>query len=119
MAIYTPATPFGQARLKLTCIRWDEENAECVQMDFNGHSVTRRLDNNMINGTKLLNVTGMTRGRRDGILKNEKERVVVKAGAMSLKGVWIPFERAVKLARAEGIFEKLMPMFADDPVKYL
>lgn len=45
-------------------------------------------DNNMINGTKLLNVCGMSRGKRDGILKNEKERIVVKVGAMHLKGVW-------------------------------
>ncbi len=36
----------------------------------------------MINGTKLLNVAGMTRGRRDGILKSEKTRHVVKIGPM-------------------------------------
>lgn len=46
------------------------------------------IDNDMINGTKLLNVAGMSRGKRDGILKNEKGRVVVKVGAMHLKGVW-------------------------------
>jgi hypothetical protein len=46
------------------------------------------LDNNMINGTKLLNVAGMSRGKRDGILKNERGRIVVKVGAMHLKGVW-------------------------------
>ena len=46
------------------------------------------LDNEMINGTKLLNVVGMSRGKRDGILKNEKDRVVIKVGAMHLKGVW-------------------------------
>jgi hypothetical protein len=46
------------------------------------------LDNDMVNGTKLLNVAGMSRGKRDGILKNEKGRVVVKVGAMHLKGVW-------------------------------
>lgn len=45
-------------------------------------------DNHMINGTKLLNVAGMTRGRRDGILKSEKLRNVVKIGPMHLKGVW-------------------------------
>lgn len=45
-------------------------------------------DNHMINGTKLLNVAGMTRGRRDGILKSEKQRHVVKIGPMHLKGVW-------------------------------
>jgi enhanced filamentous growth protein 1 len=42
----------------------------------------------MINGTKLLNVAGMTRGRRDGILKSEKQKHVVKIGPMHLKGVW-------------------------------
>jgi protein SOK2 len=47
-----------------------------------------RPDNHMINGTKLLNVAGMTRGRRDGILKSEKTRHVVKIGPMHLKGVW-------------------------------
>jgi protein SOK2 len=49
---------------------------------------TNKLDNHMINGTKLLNVAGMTRGRRDGILKSEKMRHVVKIGPMHLKGVW-------------------------------
>ena len=48
----------------------------------------RLTDNHMINGTKLLNVAGMTRGRRDGILKSEKTRHVVKIGPMHLKGVW-------------------------------
>ncbi|KAJ2814273.1 hypothetical protein GGI24_006444, partial [Coemansia furcata] len=52
----------------------------------------------MINGTKLLNVVGMSRGKRDGILKNEKGRRVVKVGPMHLKGVWIPFDRARFLA---------------------
>jgi protein SOK2 len=42
----------------------------------------------MINGTKLLNAAGMSRGKRDGILKNERGRMVVKIGAMHLKGVW-------------------------------
>lgn len=50
--------------------------------------LTTQIDNHMINGTKLLNVAGMTRGRRDGILKSEKTRHVVKIGPMHLKGVW-------------------------------
>ena len=56
----------------------------------------------MINGTKLLNVAGMTRGRRDGILKSEKMRHVVKIGPMHLKGVW--YERMLE----HRIFEMLM-----------
>ena len=52
------------------------------------HNTNSPIDNHMINGTKLLNVAGMTRGRRDGILKSEKMRHVVKIGPMHLKGVW-------------------------------
>lgn len=92
----------------------------------------------MINGTKLLNVAGMTRGRRDGILKAEKQKHVVKIGMpfflhlllssqllvkrktthtnfsqgpMHLKGVWIPFEKALEFANKEKITEMLYPLF--------
>jgi len=58
----------------------------------------RGADNHMINGTKLLNVAGMTRGRRDGILKSEKTRHVVKIGPMHLKGVWYGLQE-IKTAR--------------------
>lgn len=68
----------------------------------------------MINGTKLLNVAGMTRGRRDGILKSEKVRHVVKIGPMHLKGVWIPFERALEFANKEKITELLYPLFVNN-----
>ncbi|KAI9027144.1 hypothetical protein CLU79DRAFT_740489 [Phycomyces nitens] len=73
----------------------------------------------MINGTKLLNVVGMSRGKRDGILKNEKGRVVVKVGAMHLKGVWITFSRAKDLATKFKIVDLLYPLFVDDPSVFL
>ncbi|KAG1400810.1 hypothetical protein G6F58_010872 [Rhizopus delemar] len=75
-------------------------------------------NNDMINGTKLLNVTGMSRGKRDGILKNEKGRVVVKVGAMHLKGVWVTFARAKALAIQYSIIDYLYPLFVDDPNSY-
>lgn len=53
----------------------------------------------------------MTRGRRDGILKSEKVRHVVKLGPMHLKGVWIPFERALDFANKENITDLLYPLF--------
>lgn len=86
----------------------------------------------MVNGTKLLNVAGMTRGRRDGILKAEKQKHVVKIGPMHLKGVWwvgsislslllvpavtkqwfrIPYERALAFANKENITPLLYPLF--------
>jgi len=73
---------------RVTATLWEDEGTLCFQVEVRGVCVARREDNNMINGTKLLNVAGMTRGRRDGILKSEKISHVVKIGPMRLKGVW-------------------------------
>lgn len=73
---------------RVTATLWEDEGSLCFQVEAHGVCVARREDNHMINGTKLLNVAGMTRGRRDGILKSEKTRHVVKIGPMHLKGVW-------------------------------
>jgi protein SOK2 len=73
---------------RVTATLWEDEGSLCFQVEAKGVCVARREDNHMINGTKLLNVAGMTRGRRDGILKSEKVRHVVKIGPMHLKGVW-------------------------------
>ncbi|KAL8687655.1 MAG: hypothetical protein Q9218_006235, partial [Villophora microphyllina] len=96
---------------RVTATLWEDEGSMCFQVEAKGVCVARRDDNHMINGTKLLNVAGMTRGRRDGILKSEKTRHVVKIGPMHLKGVWIPFERALDFANKEKITESLYPLF--------
>lgn len=105
--------PLG-SRPRVTTTMWEDEKTLCYQVDANGVSVVRRADNNMINGTKLLNVAHITRGRRDGILKSEKIRDVVKIGSMHLKGVWIPFDRALAMAQREGIVDLLYPLFVRD-----
>ncbi|MCJ1309408.1 hypothetical protein MMC25_003067 [Agyrium rufum] len=96
---------------RVTATLWEDEGSLCFQVEVKGICVARREDNHMINGTKLLNVAGMTRGRRDGILKSEKIRHVVKIGPMHLKGVWIPFDRALDFANREKITEILYPLF--------
>ena len=73
---------------RVTATLWEDEGSLCFQVEARGVCVARREDNHFINGTKLLNVAGMTRGRRDGILKSEKAKHVVKIGPMHLKGVW-------------------------------
>ncbi|GCB28095.1 cell pattern formation-associated protein stuA [Aspergillus awamori] len=108
--------PTGQvappgAKPRVTATLWEDEGSLCYQVEAKGVCVARREDNHMINGTKLLNVAGMTRGRRDGILKSEKVRHVVKIGPMHLKGVWIPFERALEFANKEKITDLLYPLF--------
>jgi protein SOK2 len=104
------ADPSGQTgppgkRPKITATLWEDEGTLCFQVESAGICVARRAgkkngttikrhladrtqDNCYINGTKLLNVANMTRGRRDGLLKGEKNRKVVKIGPMHLKGVW-------------------------------
>ncbi|KAE8442130.1 hypothetical protein EG329_003836 [Mollisiaceae sp. DMI_Dod_QoI] len=96
---------------RVTATLWEDESTLCFQVDVKGTCVARREDNHMINGTKLLNVAGMTRGRRDGILKSEKLKHVVKIGPMHLKGVWIPYDRALDFANKEKITELLYPLF--------
>ncbi|ROW13345.1 hypothetical protein VPNG_05467 [Cytospora leucostoma] len=90
---------------RVTATLWEDEGSLCFQVEARGICVARREDNHMINGTKLLNVAGMTRGRRDGILKSEKVRHVVKIGPMHLKG------RALDFANKEKITELLYPLF--------
>ncbi|KAF9353063.1 hypothetical protein BGX26_009141 [Mortierella sp. AD094] len=119
-----PSAPVPQhdlppLRTRLTNTIWEDEHTFCFQVDVKGVCVARRADNHMVNGTKLLNVVGMSRGKRDGILKNEKGRVVVKVGAMHLKGVWIPLDRAVHHAKAHNIEESLYPLLVDDPTAFL
>ncbi|CCE78521.1 Piso0_001146 [Millerozyma farinosa CBS 7064] len=97
---------------------WEDENTVCYQVEARGILVSRREDTNFVNGTKLLNVAGMTRGKRDGILKTEKTKSVIKVGTMNLKGVWIPFERAAEIARNEGIDVLLYPLFVKDIKKF-
>lgn len=110
----TGQKPPPNIKPKITTTLWEDEGTLCFQVEARGICVARREDNNMINGTKLLNVAGMTRGRRDGILKGEKNRHVVKAGAMHLKGVWIPYERALDFANREKIIDMLYPLFVTD-----
>ncbi|KAI0244121.1 basic helix-loop-helix transcription factor, partial [Massospora cicadina] len=99
---------------KLSAVQWEDERTYCFQVECHNIVVARRNDTHFVNGTKLLNVVGMTRGKRDGILKGEPGRHVIKSGSMALKGVWIPLQRAKQLAKEHGVFTKLYPLFEPD-----
>ncbi|RFU28189.1 hypothetical protein B7463_g8127, partial [Scytalidium lignicola] len=92
---------------RITATLWGDEKTLCFQVEAKGVVVARREDNHMINGTTLLKVAGL----RDSVLKSEKMRHIVKIGPMHLKGVWIPFERALDFANKEKITESLYPLF--------
>lgn len=99
---------------RVTTLYWELQKTTCYQVKAQGVVVSRRASDNYVNGTKLLNVTGMSRGKRDGTLKTEKGRIVVRNGPMNLKGVWIPFNRAAEIARNEGVDGLLYPLFSRD-----
>lgn len=105
-------SPPHAKKLRLSATLWEMEGVICFHVDIDGHCIARREDNNMINGTKLLNFAGETRGRRDAILKSEETRVVCRLGPSHLKGVWIPFERALEFANERYITALLHPLFA-------
>ncbi|KAI4164868.1 MAG: hypothetical protein LQ342_001501 [Letrouitia transgressa] len=96
---------------RVTATLWEDEGSMCFQVEAKGVCVARRDGMDLEICSILLNVAGMTRGRRDGILKSEKMRHVVKIGPMHLKGVWIPFDRALDFANKEKITESLYPLF--------
>jgi len=104
---------------KLILIPWEDKNTFVFQLKVGTLTLSRRIDNHTVNGTKLLNIGGLTRGRRDGILKNEKERNVIKHGPLNLKGVWIPLSRARLITEKHKITPEINIILEDDPSKYL
>ncbi|KAK4701589.1 hypothetical protein P7C70_g4637, partial [Phenoliferia sp. Uapishka_3] len=93
---------------------WEDEWTFCYQVCRDGHVVSRRVDNDYINCTKMVNMLGLSRGRRDMILKKEPIKEIVRQGSMQLKGVWVPFAPARKIAESHGLLEKLSPLFDED-----
>jgi len=104
---------------KITLIPWIDQNTYVYQIEIGDKIVSRRFDNQFINGTKLLNVAGLTRGKRDAILKNEPVRDVVKNAPFHLKGVWIPIERARILSCKYNINERIFYLLDNHPSKYV
>jgi hypothetical protein len=93
---------------------WEDENTLGYEIVVRGTTVIRRLDNNMINGTTLLNVANVLPSHRDELLGSEKVRHVVRLGRHHLRGVWIPCDRALHLANQEAITPLLYPLFVED-----
>ncbi|GAA96707.1 hypothetical protein E5Q_03379 [Mixia osmundae IAM 14324] len=107
------ATPTPKSNM-VTLKHWDEEDTDVYLIHTGAFTLARRADDDAINGTKLLNVTGITRGKRDGLLKIEPNRRVVKVGLMHYKGVWIALDRAKALAAQHGILDMVYPLFEPD-----
>ncbi|KAJ1557063.1 hypothetical protein HK096_009307 [Nowakowskiella sp. JEL0078] len=75
----------------LSVSSWDDGSTKMYILQIHGHKIARRFDNHKVNGTKLLNFVGISRGKRDRILKSEQSREVVRCGSSFIKGVWLEF----------------------------
>jgi len=104
---------------RITLVPWVDRNTYVYQIEIGDKIVSRRFDNHFVNGTKLLNVAGLTRGKRDAILKNEPVRNVVKNAPFHLKGVWIPVERARILSYKYNIDDRIHYLLDNNPSKFL
>jgi len=104
---------------RITMIPWIDRNTYVYQVEIGDKIVSRRFDNHLVNGTKLLNLAGLTRGKRDAILKNEPIRNVVKNAPFHLKGVWIPLERARILSYKFNIDNRIHYLLDNNPSKYI
>ncbi|KAJ3123324.1 hypothetical protein HK098_002015 [Nowakowskiella sp. JEL0407] len=107
------------SQMLLSKCTWEECQTEIFVLEVNGHALARRADNSMLNGTKLLNIAGLTRGKRDGVLKNEHPRLVIRNGSMIVKGVWISLSRARILSEIYGIGHVIASILSSNPSKYL
>ncbi|KAM0749853.1 hypothetical protein T439DRAFT_276214, partial [Meredithblackwellia eburnea MCA 4105] len=67
---------------------WEDEHTFVYQVKIGDSVVSRRADDNWVNGTKLVNMAGLTRGKRDTVLKLEPVKRIQKQGLSALKGVW-------------------------------
>lgn len=102
--------PTGSVPL-VTAVLWYDEGTLCFQVEKNGIWIPRREDNHCVNGTRLLDAVGVVQPYRDDILQAEKIRHDVLIESMHLRGVWIPFERALYFANKERMTEELYPLF--------
>jgi hypothetical protein len=104
----------GGYKPRLIFTSWPDEGTTCFLVETKGTFVARRIDNHMINGTRLLRVANVPREKRNDILNSERVRHDVKLAPSRLRGVWIPYERALKLANQENITEQVYPLFVQD-----
>ncbi|RKP33539.1 transcription regulator HTH, apses-type DNA-binding domain-containing protein, partial [Dimargaris cristalligena] len=97
---------------------WTDESIDSYVVSARGHHIARCMSSAMVNGTKLLNCAGLSRGRRDYLLRKEPLRRVLKKTCKTSRGVWIPYQRAVDLAHTYNVYHSTLPLLVEDPERY-
>ncbi|KAI9014814.1 hypothetical protein BC832DRAFT_546543 [Gaertneriomyces semiglobifer] len=84
------------------------------EMMANGVAVMRRKSDGYLNATQILKVAGVEKGKRTKILDKEVmtgQHEKVQGGYGKYQGTWIPYERAILLAKMYGVDGHLGPLF--------
>ncbi|KAI8868454.1 apses-domain-containing protein, partial [Ramicandelaber brevisporus] len=79
-----------------------------------GFVVMRRRADSWINATHILKVAGFDKGKRTKLLEKEVHPGVhekVQGGYGGYQGTWVPFERALDLAKRYNVEQELRPLF--------
>jgi enhanced filamentous growth protein 1 len=125
---------------RVTATLWQQQGTLIFSVELNGVSVTRREDNDMVNGYQLLRAAAAASvddrsampdpETKDTAERHEKLTQEIStflepndtrhdvfgddmAPGEHLKGVWIPLRKALELANEKGITEKLFPLFVN------
>jgi len=88
-------------------------NIEVYELTVEDNSVMRRRSDGWVNGTHILKVAGVEKGRRTKILEKEvhhERHEKIQGGYGKYQGTWVPVERARTLAHDFGVGEVLAPI---------
>ncbi|KAH8926226.1 apses-domain-containing protein [Atractiella rhizophila] len=88
------------------------------EMMVRGVGVMRRRSDSYMNATQILKVAGVDKGKRTRILEKDINLGVhekIQGGYGRYQGTWIPFHRAVDLAKEFGVDKLLEPLLEYTP----
>ncbi|KAG0148115.1 hypothetical protein CROQUDRAFT_60931 [Cronartium quercuum f. sp. fusiforme G11] len=84
------------------------------EMMVHGIGVMRRRSDSYMNATQILKVAGLEKSKRSRILERDLiqgDHEKVQGGYGRYQGTWIPFNRALELAKQYGVDQILSPIF--------
>ncbi|KAE8192809.1 hypothetical protein A4X06_0g6169 [Tilletia controversa] len=77
-----------------------------------GPPMTRRVDNDYVNATRLLQLTRLNPSQRARELAVQPT-IIIRGGLNNIQGTWVPLERAKELAKRYEIEQILEPILFD------
>lgn len=122
----TPSTPVSsmeEDRRSVSLCYWREENTLLYQIECDGQTISRRLDNDLVNITKIMNSMGITKRKRDTLMRFESRDVHISC-SFDKRGIWIPLKRAEEIISRQCPNRDSWPeavniIFSQDPTRFI